>query len=258
MALFDDVNKTLGKAMHGIADAAQGIGESTQKLGDMTLEITKQGLSSAAQGISETAQFLGNTAQDIGENISDTARSFQEHTRTPKIEKCPHCGEILNGITAVCPSCGFDLYDAKIPESVLRLTREIEKLEDKRASITVSIATKISGRMDDSIDEKIALLIRNHIVPNTKNDIIEFMLLAAGHMDAKVLAQTDPFFMTATVVDKAWESKFQQTYQKAKVAFGDDPDFQKIQEIYDKKKEEIEKERPKKEQKSFFGLKRRN
>ena len=31
MALFDDVNKTLGKAMHGIADAAQGIGESTQK-----------------------------------------------------------------------------------------------------------------------------------------------------------------------------------------------------------------------------------
>ena len=42
------------------------------------------------------------------------------------------------------------------------------------------------------------------------------------------------------VVLTAWSNKFDQAYQKAKISFGGDPDFRKIQDLYDAKMREIE------------------
>ena len=95
------------------------------------------------------------------------------------------------------------------------------------------------------IYKKIASTITNYVVPNTKGDIFEFMLMAAGNMNAKLLAgRKDAEGTTPEIIVRAWASKFEQTYQKARLAFGNDADFSKIKELYDKKMQEIEDARP--------------
>ena len=153
---------------------------------------------------------------------------------------CPQCGYLFNGIVAVCPACGYELRYEQSSGAARQLAKKIEALEKWRNGVTDTISKKISGK--DPTDEKIASLIKNFVVPNTKEDIFEFMLLASGNMDATKIAkkehESDP-------VMKAWEMKFHQTYQKARLTFGNDIDFRKIQDIYDSKMNEIEAARPK-------------
>ena len=70
------------------------------------------------------------------------------------------------------------------------------------------------------------------------------MILASGNMDAKILAGKPSENGLSEIVVKAWESKFQQTFQKAKISFGNDVDFVKIQDVFDAKMQEIEREKP--------------
>lgn len=197
MAIWKDVNRTIGKAVEGIGSMTKELGESVAK-----------------------------------------------PTKTDSSRKCPKCGQLLNGITAVCPMCGYELRDVKASNSISEFTKELDKLERKRNALAESITSKLSGRSANPTDEKVASLIRNFVVPNTKEDIFEFMILASGNMDAKILAGKPSENGLSEIVVKAWESKFQQTFQKAKISFGNDVDFVKIQDVFDAKMQEIEREKP--------------
>ncbi len=210
MAVFDGIGKTLGKA--------------AQK---------------ASQGLSDAAQGVKNASKNLGENIAKTKEKSSEDTG-----KCPNCGATLNGITVICPQCGHELRSVKASTSISGLSKEIEKIERKRNVITDSLAAKIAGKKEHPTDERIASLIRNFVVPNTKEDIFEFMILAAGNMDAKLLAGRKNVEGISELIVNAWNDKFEQTYQKARITFGNDRDFKKIEDVYEAKMQEIEKERP--------------
>jgi uncharacterized Zn finger protein (UPF0148 family) len=150
--------------------------------------------------------------------------------------KCPKCGQPLSGISAVCPLCGYEIRNAKTSTAISDLTKQINKLEQKRNTITDAISVKVSKRHSNPTDEKIASVISNFVVSNTKEDIFEFMILAEGYMDTQYLAGKRKTSEVADIVIDAWSSKFTQTFQKAKFSFGDDADFRKIQDLYDSKK----------------------
>ena len=65
----------------------------------------------------------------------------------------------------------------------------------------------------------------------TKEDIMEFMILAASNIDVKKGVDDD--------VTKAWISKLDQVYQRAEISMGGHPDFAQIKSIYDRKKKEL-------------------
>lgn len=178
----------------------------------------------------------------VGKAVAAVTQNVSENSNKPK--KCPACGQSLNGGELACPMCGYDLSATVSSTSVSDLAAEIGKLEQKRNTVADALATKLSGRRESPTDEKIASLIRNYVIPNTKTDILEFMLLAAGNIDAKLLAGKKNVEGLSELVTKAWESKFQQAFQKAKISFGTDNDFRKIQAVYDSKLEEIEAAKP--------------
>ncbi len=217
MALLDDVGKAIGKVSQGISDAAQAV-------------------SAAAQETMNNIERDRKERQDSEEN-----EQAVEKEESPK--NCPMCGYPFSGIAAVCPMCGYEIRNAKTAQSISNLTKEINRLNQNRNTFTDAIATKLSGRHENPTDEKIASLIQNFVVPNTKEDIIEFMILAAGYMDARFLAGKKKVSQTADIVIRAWASKFEQTYQKAKFSFGQDKDFEQIENYYNEKMEEIENER---------------
>lgn len=225
------------------------------------LENVGKAIGKATQSISDARETISNAAQETRENIArerqekqiqnEARRLMEEEKRAEETRKCPHCGNPLSGISAVCPMCGYEIQGGKASSTISNLTKEIDKLERKRNPVADALTAKLSGRENNPTDEKIASLIRNFVVPNNKSDIFEFMLLAAGYMDAKVLAGKRAPRDVSAVVIKAWQSKFEQTFQKASFAFGNDPDFKKIEDLYYGKIMEIESERPF----AFFGRK---
>ncbi len=86
-------------------------------------------------------------------------------------------------------------------------------------------------------------LIKTYPVPNTVEDLAEFMILAANSIDYSALKSNFIINMykgdRGVLTSKAWLSKMEQTYNKAKLSFPDSPKFQQIKEIYeDAKKQE--------------------
>lgn len=76
-----------------------------------------------------------------------------------------------------------------------------------------------------------ANLIVNFSIPNTKEDIMDFMLLASSNINPK--------YGTDDIVSKAWISKLDQVYQKAEMSMRNNPDFAQIKYIYDQTKKQI-------------------
>ncbi|MBQ9003890.1 MAG: hypothetical protein IJ087_18750 [Eggerthellaceae bacterium] len=220
MALLEDIGKTLGQVAAGVTDAAQTVAGAAQD----TMEQARQ-----------------QREQDRVNALSSES-------------KCPSCGHPLNGVYAVCPMCGHELRSSNDDDSIAQFVKQLNKIEHGRNNVMDSLSKTFSGRTSNPTDEKIAAHIRNYVVPNTKDDVFEFMLLAAGNLDASkvaLLQKRKGFFGASKAAQQerdgvselvitAWLNKFEQTYQRAKISFGTDPDFRRIQELYDGKMAEIE------------------
>lgn len=150
-----------------------------------------------------------------------------------EIHKCPNCGEVLDSFTKNCPQCGFELRGAKAVSSVSELAMKLEQIEKQRDKKKSSIFTQ-STAMSKTDEQKINL-IKNFPIPNTKEDIMEFMILASSNIfsdvDNKTLAEKE--------LSKAWNAKFEQAYNKAKILFEGDLDFNKIQGIHERKSKKL-------------------
>lgn len=161
------------------------------------------------------------------------------------IHKCPNCGEFIGAFTAQCPACGFEFRDAKASSAVKEFERQLQEIESRRTSkkaltgVAQQFTQTIGIKFRDSIDEQKLNLIRNFTVPNTKEDVMEFMILAVSNIDDS--AQDGNKSEIEKNISAAWKAKTEQAYNKAKLTFGTDPDFVKIQTIYDAKMHAIKK-----------------
>ncbi len=126
------------------------------------------------------------------------------------VHKCPNCGEILDSFIAYCPACGYEIRNAL-------------------SSNAVHEFALILGQSTN--ENQVIALIKNYPIPNTKEDVFEFMILAS----------TNIFNESVVRVNRAWRIKFEQSYQKAKLLFTEN-DLLKIQELYDSTSKQIKKQ----------------
>ena len=117
-----------------------------------------------------------------------------------ELHKCPNCGEQINSFVAVCPACGYEFRGAKTASCVKELAAKLEPVSDPE-------------QRDD--------LIRNFYIPNTKEDICEFFILAVSNIKAR------------DDCEDAWRAKLEQAYQKARLSFGNDSSFSEINKLYE-------------------------
>lgn len=127
--------------------------------------------------------------------------------RESKIQKCPICGEIISSDTITCPSCGHEIRGRQAVSSVQAFFDNISSITDE--------------------DKKIEA-IKMYVIPNNREDIMEFMLLATTNFDAKLYATNKQ----GENIAGAWHTKIEQCYKKAKLMFTDEKDIQKIEKLY--------------------------
>lgn len=149
----------------------------------------------------KNAQFCNSCGKAILDDLCETEKSERKTVYDGNIHKCPNCGEVLNAFSSNCPSCGYEIRGASNSDA-------IRIFSDRFTSAS-------------TWQEKEAI-IRNFPIPNTKEDIWEFMILAS----------TNIFDESVSKVNKAWKTKFEQSFQKAKLIF-EENDLAKIQMLYD-------------------------
>ncbi len=89
-----------------------------------------------------------------------------------KVRKCPACGAIISYMQTRCPQCGTEITN-------VGATKSVQKLSDMINEITAT----------EFIKEKRQVRIKNAItsfpVPTTKEDIMEFLFMAAPNAKKK-------------------------------------------------------------------------
>ena len=161
----------------------------------------------------DDARFCTNCGKEIGQK-----KRVYENRKTAydgKIHKCPNCGEILGAFDVCCPACGYELRGRMATDSVQIFYQDLKRMRTS---------------------EEKAHMIRNFPIPNAKEDIVEFMILASTN----IMGEEEK------TIYEAWFAKFEQVYQKALISFGKDPDFMKIQQIYDNCQMNIDTEKRRK------------
>ena len=152
----------------------------------------------------ESSKFCPECGQTVKAKESERKISYEG-----EIHKCPSCGEVLSAFAVNCPSCGYEIRGGKASSS----------------------AREFAARLVDTAnDEQKVTLIQSFPIPNNKEDILEFMIVASTNFDAS--ANMSGTGMKKTVSD-AWLAKVEQSYQKATLLFANDSDFSKIQTVYE-------------------------
>ena len=155
---------------------------------------------------------------ECGKSTSaDSASGIQRKQEfAGSIIKCPNCGEVLKSFQATCPSCAFELRETKASGSVQKLADKLEALETTRAQRSAA-----DEDFDDSkiISQEIKL-IQHCPIANTREDILEFFILASANMNSD------------HDIAKAWEAKCEQAYQKARLLLKSSADISEIEAIY--------------------------
>lgn len=138
-----------------------------------------------------------------------------------RIHKCPNCGETINSFELVCSACGYELRDVFVSAAIKSFADKIDQLQQ-------------AGKSKDK--NSIINLIRTFPIPNTKEDLFEFIILAGSNIRNDRYGDLPKYKQE---ISDAWSAKFEQAYHKAHVAFGDDPAFVQINDIYAAKAKEV-------------------
>lgn len=160
------------------------------------------------QQLPDGAKFCANCGKVVGASQNETTEQ-RKTVYEGEIHKCPNCGEILSSLAVICPSCGYEIRGSKASNSVKEFAMQLANAENDKQKIT---------------------LIQSYPIPNNKEDILEFLILAATCFEPGENLTDDS---VKKDVSDAWYAKVEQSYQKAKMLFANDADFIKIQNVYD-------------------------
>lgn len=196
------------------------------------------------QELAEGAKFCAGCGKAVKGNSSTTQRKT---VYDGEIHKCPNCGEVLSSFVTVCPSCGHELRGTTASNSVRELAMKLQQIESGRISKNNAMFGRSSAsKQTDDIDEQKINLIKSFAIPNTKEDILEFAVLAASNIDRNAYDESYGYLsqrMNARRrdVSNAWMSKLEQAYQKARIVLANDPRMKEIQGLYDSTHKSVNK-----------------
>lgn len=135
--------------------------------------------------------------------------------------KCPSCGAQVVGGSALCPECGYAFSNVGANSSYEKLSAKLEAIEvayrDK-----VSISIPLYG-VSKKVKEK-ANVIRMFPVPNTRADLLEFLASMSAQISSMKQTQSMQLF-EEQMMRKAYEAKYEECVNKARISFANDPDF---------------------------------
>lgn len=171
-----------------------------------------------------------NTVQNQSVHYTQqSSRSFYDG----KVHKCPNCGEILNSFVPYCPSCGCEIRGTSNKNSISYFAQELKQYESQGMA-----------------GQNISNFIMNYPIPNTQEDILEFLILAVSSIDPMAYGKMKNGYSAAEkerklLISTAWNMKYDQALQKAKIMFPNDSRLSNVESLYKTKQKQIRNQKTK-------------
>lgn len=161
-----------------------------------------------------------------------------------EVHKCPNCGDVLDAFESVCETCGYEIRNSKTSNAVREFSLKLEAIETSRPVQSASFKKVLANQHQISeTDQRKINLIRSFAIPNNKEDILEFLVLASSNINERRDSIWEPLNESEKAVSDAWKAKFEQAYEKAKLLFGGSIEFQNIESFYQSKNKQIKDKR---------------
>lgn len=175
--------------------------------------------SKCGKQISESAKFCTSCGAPVKPVDDNTKR---QSVYEGKIHKCPNCGQIVEAFQDDCPACGYQFRDTTVTSSVKELADKLQQISNQNIPYSEKNIRKAS-------------LINNFVIPNTFEDLWEFLILSSSNIQEI----TEPITPDKKDLSKAWNAKFEQAYLKAKLVIDNPQKIQQIEQLYATKHKEI-------------------
>lgn len=171
-------------------------------------------------------------AKELGEDIDEIevvldARLHQHQSalfkptkqRKGNINVCPVCGELVKAMEIKCSACDHEFVNIEAITSISILLSEITEIK-RNAEI-----------IDYTTEQRIAGLINSTPIPNSKEDLLEFLAVCCAQADVDFAARG------TGVIPAAWANKGNEAFLKARIAFrGDNSSLSLLHEFETKLK----------------------
>lgn len=170
----------------------------------------------------------GNKLNDNAKFCEACGTRIEDEAKQAKVLICPRCGDVINSFTGKCKSCGTEFYNIDASKTMKEFSNNLLNT--------------------DEFGQKLEM-IKTFPIPNSKEDIIEFMILASSN-----IGYTEQKNKMDEAYEDAWVTKFMQGYQKAKMVLVGDREWNRIQKLYDETIERLDNISSERDKKRIIGL----
>lgn len=160
---------------------------------------------------------------------------------------CPSCGAQVIGGKAFCPECGYNFSNVKANSSAEKLAAKIQEEVDRQAAKEQNhsfLGGALAGMGKAyfktfstmaGVKDPIVAIIENFPVPNTREDLLDFLSSLQGKAKKKRFTSGWDYDNSYLIPDAYWRL-YCQCINKAKISFLNDPDFKMFFDDYNKRK----------------------
>ena len=158
--------------------------------------------------------------------------SQSNYVKYGDVKKCPACGAIIQSFHTKCSDCGHEFSNVGANVSIGKLFDMLNACENERNDEGMSVGKALGSMFanaygvggGDKILEKKKSIISGFPIPNTKDDILEFLSTAVPNAKQKgnIFTKQQPENKSHNDLAPTWKSKCEQIIMKAKFSMKED------------------------------------
>lgn len=216
--------------------------ENLEKLIEMALmdgELTEKEKQVLFKKAEATGVDLDEFEMVLEAKLFEKQQSMQQTTQTtaaPKsdkfgeVKKCPACGSMVQSFQTKCSDCGHEFKNIGANVSIGKLFEMLNACENERKDKDMSVGSALGAMFaealggGDKIMEKKKSIISGFPIPNTKDDILEFLSTAIPNAKKKgnMFTKGNEENKSHNDLAPTWKSKCEQIIMKAKFSMKED------------------------------------
>lgn len=165
--------------------------------------------------------------QQSKKEIGPTTSAAPKSDKFGDIKKCPACAAMVQSFQTKCSDCGHDFQNVDANISIQKLFKMLTDVENSRTESNSSFFGKLQATLGVSdVDKKKIEIISSFPIPNSKNDMLEFLSLALPKSKIKKNlfggeSQTTDNKLP-NMYARAWKDKCEQIVMKARFSMKED------------------------------------
>lgn len=193
-------------------------------------------------------QVLARKAQELGvdhdefEMVLDAKLHLAQKASTPMstpsiepekprsqkegdVRKCPSCGSAVQSFATKCSDCGHEFRNTQSSHSVLQLAEMLNSVQADAPQANSVMGMFSQGLGINRARDKRKEIIRNFPVPNTREDLLEFLAMAIPNCKKPSFFQRNSTWenQERTEMADVWKAKCEQIVMKARFSMKNDP-----------------------------------